>query len=86
MKQQKRIEIMERALRNDLTVIEAAIVLGSVNGNAIGLCPSDWRDFSGIRRGNGDRQFQLVESPFRIPSEVDTPERNAVVCCYTPPR
>jgi transposase len=28
MKQQKRIEIMERALRNDLTVIEAALVLG----------------------------------------------------------
>ena len=28
MKQQKRIEIIERALRNDLKVIEAAIVLG----------------------------------------------------------
>jgi transcriptional regulator GlxA family with amidase domain len=28
MQQQKRIEIMERALRNDLTVIEAAMVLG----------------------------------------------------------
>jgi hypothetical protein len=28
MQQQKRIEIIERALRNDLTVIEAAMVLG----------------------------------------------------------
>jgi transposase-like protein len=28
MKQQKRIEIIERALRNDLTVVEAAMVLG----------------------------------------------------------
>jgi hypothetical protein len=26
--QQKRIEIIERALRNDLTVVEAAMVLG----------------------------------------------------------
>jgi hypothetical protein len=37
MQQQKRIEIVERALRNNLTVVEAAMVLGgSVNGNAIG--------------------------------------------------
>ena len=28
MKEQKRIEIIERALRNDLTVVEAAMVLG----------------------------------------------------------
>ena len=28
MKQQKRIEIIERALRNDLTVVEAAMVFG----------------------------------------------------------
>ena len=28
MRQQKRIEIIERALRNDLTVVEAAMVLG----------------------------------------------------------
>jgi hypothetical protein len=28
MKQQKRIEIIERALRNNLTVVEAAMVLG----------------------------------------------------------
>lgn len=28
MKQQKRIETIERVLRNDLTVIEAAMVLG----------------------------------------------------------
>ena len=28
MQQQKRIEIIERALRNDLTVVEAAMVLG----------------------------------------------------------
>ena len=30
MKQQKRIEIIERVLRNDLTVIEAAMVLGVI--------------------------------------------------------
>ena len=36
MQQQKRIEIIERALRNDLTV-EAAMVLALVNGSAIGL-------------------------------------------------
>ena len=29
MKQQKRIETIERALRNDLTVMEAAIVLSA---------------------------------------------------------
>jgi hypothetical protein len=28
MKQQKRIEIIERALRNNLTVVEAAMLLG----------------------------------------------------------
>ena len=28
MQQQKRVEIIERALRNDLTVVEAAMVLG----------------------------------------------------------
>ena len=75
MRQQKRIEIIERALRNDLTVVEAAMVLG-VSERQCYRIKARVRDqgVKGVLHGNRGRpcKYKLKDQTIKRVMELST--------------